>query len=136
MEARGMSRFACTAAVLTIVVAVTGAFSPGAVGRRSLTIMRAETVAREAVLAHRSYRQITSTRSGLVTRSCWRVEGAAVRCSLYVVAPNACALQDDAAAVCAQALWARRWLVEVRRSPGVASARILKISSGPFGPGS
>ena len=135
MEALGTRRFACTAAVLAIVVAVLGVLSPAAVGGRSLTIARAEAVAREAVLAHRSYRRIRATRSGLVTRSCWRVEGAAVRCSLYVVAPNPCALEDDAAAVCAQALWERRWLVEVRRARHGAAARIRKISSGPFGPG-
>jgi hypothetical protein len=131
MEARRTRRFACTAAVLATVVATAGVLSSGAAGSHSLTMARAEKVAREAVLAHRSYRQITATRSGLVTRSCWRAAGAAVRCSLYVVTPNACALHGESGAVCAQALWERRWLVEVRRErPGMA-AHILRISSGP-----
>jgi len=132
MEARGMRRFACTAAILAIVVVLAGVFSSAASGRRSVTIARAETIARDAVLAHRSYRQITATRTGLVTRSCWRVDGAVVRCSLYVVAPNPCALQDDGATVCAQALWERRWLVEVRRGRDRAAAHILKISTRPI----
>jgi len=132
MEASGTRRFACTAAVLAIAVALAGGLSSGAAARRSLTVQRAERVAREAVLAHRSYRQITATRSGLVTRACWRSEGAGVRCSLYVVTPNACALRGGGA-VCAQALWQRRWLVEVRPERHATAARILKISSGPLG---
>jgi hypothetical protein len=116
---------------LVIAVAVVGAFAPGASGRRSLSLERAEATAREAVVAHRSYRQITSTRTGLVTRSCWRVPAAGVRCSLYVVTPNPCALDSDPGQICVQALWERRWLVEVRRGRHGTAARILKISSGP-----
>jgi hypothetical protein len=133
MAAVGSSRFACKAAILAIAVAVAAACSPAVSAHRSLTITRAEAVARQAVLAHSSYRQITATRTGLVTRRCWRAAGAAVRCSLYVVAPTPCALQRDTGAVCAQALWERRWLVEVRRARHGAAARILKISSGPSG---
>ena len=40
MEARGMRRFACTAAILAIVVVLAGVFSSGASGRRSVTIAR------------------------------------------------------------------------------------------------
>ena len=111
MAARRRRRFARRAAILVIVLAGTAVVSTGASGRRSVSITRAEAAARDAVRVHSSYRQITSTRSGLVTRRCWRVADAGVRCSLYVVAPNPCALSDDSAAVCVQALWERRWLV-------------------------
>jgi hypothetical protein len=142
MEARRRRRFA-PAAILVIAVVVVAAASavlstvllPGASGRRSLSIARAETAARGAVLAHRSYRQIASTRTGLVTRSCWRA-GGGVRCSLYAVAANPCALTSDSGRICAQALWERRWLVEVRRGRHGTAAHILKISSGPSASGS
>jgi hypothetical protein len=139
MEARGTRSIAFKAAILVIVLVATATFSPRASGRRALTISRAEAVARDAVLAHRSYRQITSARTGLVTRSCRRAaEGTSkgipkgrVRCSLYVVAPNPCALEASPGGVCVQALWERRWLVEVRRGRHRPAARILEISSGP-----
>jgi hypothetical protein len=135
MEARLTSRFALGAAILMIVLFAASALSPGASGRQGISVTRAEAAARHAVLAHPSYRQIASTRNGLVTRGCWRVAGGAVRCSLYVVAPNPCALSDDPAGVCVQALWQRRWLVEVRRGRHGPAARILKISSGPSAAG-
>jgi hypothetical protein len=131
MEARRRRRFALEAAILVIALVVVAAFSPGASGRRAITIVRAEAVAREAVLVHRSYRQITSARTGLVTRSCWRAAKGGVRCSLYVVAPNPCALEPSPGEVCVQALWERRWLVDVRRGRHGTAAHILKISSGP-----
>ena len=136
MDVRRARRFGCKAAILVIVIVVTSvglgaAGSPGAEGRRSVGLPRAETAARTAVLEHRSYRIISSTRTGLVTRRCWRAPAARVRCSLYVVAANPCALNRDAGGLCAQALWERRWLVEVRRERRGVAARILKISSGP-----
>jgi hypothetical protein len=131
MEARRTGRLALRAAILVIAVAVVGAVTPVASGHRSLNFERAERAAREAVVAHRSYRQITSTQSGLVTRACWRVPAAGVRCSLYVVAPSPCALESDPAGICVQALWERRWLVEARRGRHGVTAHILKISSGP-----
>jgi hypothetical protein len=134
MEARSATRFARTAAVLATAAALAGVLSPGAAAGRSLTIGRAESVARGAVLAHPSYRQITKTSSGLVTKSCWRAAGSAVRCSFYAVAPNPCALRGDADGMCAQVLSERRWLVEVRRERGRATARMLKISAGPAKP--
>jgi hypothetical protein len=131
MEARRTRRFAFTPAILVIVlVATAAALSPGASARRGLSVARAEVAARDAVLAHSSYRQIRATRSALATRRCWRV-AAGVRCSLYVVAPNPCALSKDPAGVCVQALWERRWLVEVAPGRHGPAARILRISSGP-----
>jgi hypothetical protein len=118
-----------------IVLLATATLSPGASGRRGISVTRAEVAARQAVLAHPSYRQIASTRSGLVTRGCWGVARGGVRCSLYVVAPNPCALSDDPGGVCVQALWERRWLVEVRRGRHGPAGRILKISSGPSAAG-
>jgi hypothetical protein len=132
MEARGNSSIAIGAAILVIVLGATAAVSPGAFARRGLGITRAEAAARHAVLVDRSYRRITSTRSGLVTRRCWRVSAVSVRCSLYVVAPDPCALDPERSGVCVQALWERRWLVEVRRRRGGVGARIVKISSGPL----
>jgi hypothetical protein len=132
------------AAILAIVLAVTAAaslafsdvLSPAAAGSRAIGIVGAEAAAREAVLAHDSYRRISSTRSGLVTRACWRAPAARVRCSLYAVAPTPCALERNRAGdVCAQVISKRRWLVEVRRGQHGLAARIVKISSGPSGTG-
>jgi hypothetical protein len=128
MDARRMGRFARGAAILVIASFAAAYLAPGASGL-GIRLTRAEAVARAAVLEHHSYRKIGSTRTGLVTRRCWRAPAARVRCSLYVVAANPCALGDDG--VCAQALWERRWLVEVRRARGGMAARILKIASGP-----
>ncbi len=131
MDARRTTGLGRKAAILVIVAAACAAFSPAASGRRSIDIGRAAATAREAVQAHPSYRRITSTRSGLVTRSCWRAPAGAVRCSLYVVVTSPCALGGDPGSVCAQALWERRWLVAIRRGRHGLAARILKISSGP-----
>jgi hypothetical protein len=134
MDARRNTRIAFKAAVYaTVAVAVAGV-SPADSARRGLSMSRAEAAARNSVLQDASYRKISSTQGGLVTKSCWRAAGRAVRCSLYVVAANPCALDSDGGTLCAQVLWERRWLVEVRRGRhGVPATRILKISSGPSG---
>jgi hypothetical protein len=139
MDVRPTGRFAFKAAILAIVLGGTAAasvlspmLSPAAAAGRGISIARAEAAAREAVRAHDSYRRINPSRSGLVTRSCWRAPAARVRCSLYVVAPTPCALDANLAGdVCAQVISKRRWLVEVRRGPHGPAARILTISSGP-----
>lgn len=131
MDARRTTGLGLGAAILVIVAVVGAALSPAASGRRGIDVERAEAAAREAVHEHPSYRQIASTRGGLVTRSCWRAPARAVRCSLYVVVASPCALGGDAGSVCAQVLWERRWLVAIRRGRHGLAARILKISSGP-----
>jgi hypothetical protein len=139
MDVRPTRRFVLEAAILVIVLRGAGAasvLSPVAAGGRGVSIAVAEAAARGAVLAHDSYRRISSTRSGLVTRACWRAPAARVRCSLYVVAPTPCALDRNLAGdVCAQVISKRRWLVEVRRGQHGLAARILKISSGPSAAG-
>lgn len=150
-----MGKFAFKAAILVIVLAVTAAascaslaaspaaspaasavLSPAAARGHGISIAGAESTARKAVLAHDSYRRISSTRSGLVTRTCWRAPEARVRCSLYVVAPTPCALDHNRAGdVCAQVISKRRWLVEVRRGQHGLVARMLTISSGPSAAG-
>ncbi len=120
--------------VLPVMARPPAAASPTATGGRTLGMARAERTARAAVLAHPSYRQIRTRRTGLVKRSCWRVPAGSVRCSFYVVVPSPCALRDNPAGVCAQALWERRWLVEVK--PGRATAaHIVRISTGPSASG-
>jgi hypothetical protein len=143
VDVRPTGRFAFEAAILVIVLGCTAAasvlspvLSPAAAGGRGISIAGAEAVAREVVRAHDSYRRISSTRSGLVTRACWRAPAARVRCSLYVVAPTPCALDPHLAGdVCTQVISKRRWLVEVRRRQHRLVARILKISSGPSAAG-
>jgi hypothetical protein len=100
---------------------------------RGPSLVRAEKAARGAVLAHPSYRQIRSTRTGLLTRRCRHSSRAAVRCRLYTIVPSPCALTaGDPDTVCAQALWERRWVVRVVRTRGgTLRAHILKISAGP-----
>jgi hypothetical protein len=139
MDVRPTGRFAFEAAILVIVLVGTAAasvlspvLSPATAGGRGISIAGAQAAAPEAVRAHDSYRRISSTRSGLVTRACWRAPAARVRCSLYVVAPTPCALDANLTGdVCAQVISKRRWLVEVRRGPRGPAGRILKISSGP-----
>jgi hypothetical protein len=118
--------------VAILVIVVFAAATPAlASARPHLSITRAEAAARQAVREHPSYRGITATRTGLVTRRCWRARRASVHCSLYLVVPSPCALEDDPGRICAQALWERRWLVAVKRERRSVSARILRISSGP-----
>jgi hypothetical protein len=130
MDARQTRRLARGAAILVIAIMAAAYPAPAASARNGIRLARAEAAARDAVVEHRSYRTINSTRTGLVTRGCWRAPSARVRCSLYVVVPSPCALgRGD---LCAEALWERRWLVEVRRAQGGLAARILRISSGPW----
>jgi hypothetical protein len=132
MDARRTIGLAGKAAILMIGVVLASGGSTAASGSHRLSITRAETAARQAVREHPSYRGITSTLSGLVTRRCWRARGASVRCSLYVVVASPCALGGgDPGRLCAQVLTERRWLVSVRRAPHGPAARILKITSGP-----
>jgi hypothetical protein len=134
MEAGRTMRFASKTAIFVSVVVVFAGLPSATSARRVLSMSRAEAAARETVLEHPSYRKITSLRTGLVTRSCWRRAASKVRCSLYVVAPTPCALDTDAGGVCVQTLWERRWLVEVTRARQRApTGRVLKISSGPSG---
>jgi hypothetical protein len=133
MEARRTSRVAWKLAPLALLAALALALpatAPG--GRGRLTLARAERAARQAVRQHPSYRQIGASRTPLVTRSCWRVAVQTARCSLYVVVPNPCALDPRAGIMCAQALWQRRWLVEVKGA--TAAAQIVRISSEPATP--
>jgi hypothetical protein len=134
MDARRTTRIAFKAAICATVAVVAVGVASADSARRGLSMSRAEAAARESVLEDPSYRKIASTQGGLITRSCWRAPTRAIRCSLYVVAANPCALGSDPGTVCAQALWERRWLVEVMRGRhGVPATRILKISSGPSG---
>ena len=126
MEARRKSGPAVGAAILVIASACVSIPAEA----RSPKIARAERVALELVREDASYRGTARPRSPLQTRACWRAPGARVRCSLYVVVRDACAL-NERGEVCAQALWERRWLVEVRRGRRGLAARILKISAGP-----
>ena len=129
MDVRVTRRLAVGAAILTIASIL--AVLPGAPSAaRALKMAQAERVARDFVRQDASYRGTAAPRAPLQTRACWRTPGSRVRCSLYVVVRNACALSEGTE-VCAQALWARRWLVEVRRTRHGPAARILKISSGP-----
>jgi hypothetical protein len=130
MDARGTIGLAGKAAILMIVSAA-AVMPTTASARHGLSMTRAKAAARQVVLEHPSYRGIGATRNGLVTRRCWRTRSASVRCSLYVVVPSPCALQNDPARVCVQALWERRWLVAAKRERHGVTARILKITSGP-----
>ena len=104
---------------------------PAPASARALTRARVEHAARHAVLQHPSYRQIGAARSRLEVRSCRRVSPRAAMCSLSVTVPSPCAL-DPHAMLCAQALWQRRWLVEVRREAGGSlAARVVRITSNP-----
>jgi hypothetical protein len=100
------------------------ALAPAASGAQRVDLRDARTAARAAVRVDPSYRVIRSTRP-LRMRACWRVPRA-VRCSLYRVAANPCAL-DGGDGVCAQVLVRRTWLVEVRQRRGRAVARIMRI---------
>ena len=132
MEVRRTRRIACKAALLALLALPVFALSSPPAGARGVPMARAEQTARQAVLQHSSYREIGAARTPLVTRSCWRAAARAVRCSLYVEVPNPCTLDPGAEKVCAQALWQRRWLVEVKRGAGGAPvAHILRIGSGP-----
>jgi hypothetical protein len=134
MEAIRRRRLALGLGMLATALALGAIVNVVPSAGRGLSITRAEKAARKAVLAHPSYREITATLGGLVTRSCRRTSRSAVRCRLYTVVPSPCSLDRDADTVCAQALWERRWLVRiVRGRHGTPDAHILKISSGPSG---
>jgi hypothetical protein len=134
-EWRANRHFFGTVAVLVALAAaaLALAFAAAPASARQRPLQRAEKLARNAVRQHRSYRVIAGTRTPLTTRSCWRAGGGVARCSLYVVASSPCALDGETGKVCAQALWQRRWLVEVARPQAGhgAQARILRIASGP-----
>jgi hypothetical protein len=118
-------------AAILMIVAVTAAIPASAAARQGVSLVRAEAAARQAVREHPSYRGIEDTHRGPATRRCWRASRGSVRCSLYVVVPSPCTLEDDPQGVCAQALWERRWLVSVKRNARGITARVLKITSGP-----
>jgi hypothetical protein len=121
------------ASVAVMVVAMALAPGVGEAGGKRLELREARTAAREAVLADQSYRVIRSGEP-LRTRSCWRARRRVVRCSLFRVAPNPCALDgNDAGVICTQALAQRRWLVEVKRRGERTRARILRIADGYAG---
>jgi hypothetical protein len=130
MDARRAIELAGKAAIL-MIVAVAAVMPAAAAGRRGVSLTRAEAAARQAVREHPSYRGIQAAHRGLTTRRCWRASRASARCSLYVVVPSPCTLEDDPQSVCAQVPWERRWLVAVRRDSRVLAARVLKITSGP-----
>jgi hypothetical protein len=128
LEVRIARRITCKVACLGLLAMAL----PAVADARGLTLTRAERVARQAVEQHDSYREMSSSHSPLATRSCWRAAGRAVRCSLYALVPSACDLDPHREMVCAQALWERRWLVQVKRNAGgKPAARIVRISSGP-----
>ena len=131
MDARPTTGLAAKAAILMIVLAGAVAGPAAASAGHKLSLARAEVAARKAVREHSSYRGIDSARTDLETRRCWRGRARSVRCSLYVVVPSPCALDQEPDRVCAQSLWERRWLVAVKRSSHRIAADILEISSGP-----
>jgi hypothetical protein len=134
MKVRRVKKLGFGLALLASAVAVAAAASPASSSGRALSIGRAEAAARKAVLQHPSYRHITSTRTGLVTRNCRRASGSRVRCRLYAVVPSPCSLEQESDTVCAQVLWERRWLVRVERGrDGRPHAHIVRITSGPSG---
>ena len=112
------------------VVALTVTWGESAAGG-GLTLARAEGAARKEVLHHPSYERIESRLTGLRTRRCRRAARSSVRCRLYVVVPSPCSLGVEKGMVCVQALWERRWLVEVRVRRGAPAARLLEVSAGP-----
>ncbi len=107
------------AAAAVLVLAPTGIAGP-----KRIDLRDARSAAREAVREHPSYRVIRSSQP-LRLRTCWRAR-ARVRCSLYRVAPNPCAL-NGGDGVCAQMLVRRVWLVDVRQRRGRPVARIVRI---------
>ena len=115
-----------TGAALAVSASVlTFALPTAAGGRESAGLRDARRAAREVVRAHPSYTIIDAPQTApfaLHVRSCWRVEGAAARCSLYRLAPNACAL-DGREGICTQSIVARHWAVAVRSR----KARIVRI---------
>ena len=113
----GAGAVASAAIVLLAPVATTGA--------KSVDLREARVAARAAVRVHPSYRVIRSSQP-LRVRTCWRARRS-VRCSLFRVAANPCAL-DGGDGICAQVLARRVWLVEVRLRRGRAVARIMRIA--------
>jgi hypothetical protein len=111
--------------MVSLIATPTAAFA-----RERLGMPEARAAARDAVTAHPSYQIIDSTQP-LRTRTCWRAHGGSVRCSLYRLAANPCALDGRSYDVCAQVLAGRIWLVEVSpsRDHGKASARILRLKA-------
>jgi len=109
---------AVSASVLSFALPTAASGSDGA-------LRDARRAAREVVRAHPSYTIIDAPQTSpfqLRVRSCWRVEGGAARCSLYRLAPNACAL-DGREGICTQSIVARHWAVVVRSG----KARIVRI---------
>ena len=115
-----------TGAAVAVSASVLSLALPTAAGGREGAGFRdARRPAREVVRAHPSYTIIDAPQTAffaLRVRSCWRVEGRATRCSLYRLAPNACAL-DGREGICTQSIVARHWAVVVRSR----KARIVRI---------
>jgi hypothetical protein len=115
-----------TGAAVAVSASVLSFALPTAAGGRDGAGLRdARRAAREVVRAHPSYTIIDAPQKALFAlrvRSCWRVEGAAARCSLYRLAPNACAL-NGREGICTQSIVARNWAVVVRSR----KARIVRI---------
>jgi hypothetical protein len=104
--------------------AVLGLAPVGIAGSKRIDLRDARSAARAVVREHPSYRVIRSSEP-LRLRACWRARGR-VRCSLYRLAPNPCAL-NGGGGVCAQVLARRVWLVDVRHRRGRTVARIVRI---------
>jgi hypothetical protein len=109
-----------------------GAVTPAQAAQQRLSMGVAATAAHEVVLADSSYRIIATTEP-LRTRHCWRAPGKVVRCSLYRLAPNPCALDGGPPpdALCAQVLARRTWLVEVGPAGSPLPAKIRRIVDAP-----
>lgn len=119
---KGLGSVGSAAAVVSAAVM---ALAPSATaGSNRVDMREARSAARQAVRAHPSYRVIRSSQP-LRLRTCWRAR-ARVRCSLYRVAANPCAL-NGGDGVCAQVLVRRVWLVDIRKRRSRPVARIVRI---------
>jgi hypothetical protein len=96
----------------------------GIAGPSRVELRDARSAARDAVREDASYRVIRSSQP-LRIRACWRVP-ARLRCSLFRVAANPCALNGNGG-VCAQVVVRRVWLVDVSKRRGKIVARIVRI---------
>lgn len=112
-------------------VACVLALAPVAAAERRPGMREARAAARNAVLAHPTYRSIVSE-APLVTRSCRRATRS-IRCTLHRWAPNPCAL-DGGDGICVQVLTRRIWHVRVMRRDGKTVARILRVEDSSTSP--
>ena len=117
-------------ALATVAVLMVLAPGTGTAARDRLELREARAAAREAVLAHATYRVIHRP-SSLRTRSCWRVRNRPVRCSLAVTVGFRCYLAGPPPpdGLCAAVTGYRRWVVQVRDGRRL-EARIVSVSSG------